>query len=141
MRPTPLDRHVDVYKALAHPARVRALGLLRGGELCVCQVIAVLQLAPSTISAHLAELTRAGLVEERKSGRWVYYRLADGESERAVVERVLADLGDDPRLRADAKLLASLRKVDLVKLCRVDFDLSRLGIRLPVVTAVRERAT
>ncbi|MEW6336815.1 MAG: ArsR/SmtB family transcription factor [Acidobacteriota bacterium] len=135
MSVTPLDRHVGICKALAHPARVRALGLLRGGELCVCQVIAVLQLAPSTISAHLAELKRAGLVEERKAGRWVYYRLPDGEPEKEIVNRVLAEVGTDPQLRADAKLLAALRKVDLVKLCRVDFDLSRLGVRLPVVAA------
>jgi DNA-binding transcriptional ArsR family regulator len=140
MMRTPLDRQVEVFKALAHPTRVRVLGMLAGGELCVCQMIAVLQLAPSTISAHLAELKQAGLVEERKAGRWVYYRLPDGAAERAFVERVVSELGDDPRLRADAKLLASLRKVDLVKLCRAEFDLSRLGIAPPAPAPATGRA-
>ncbi len=64
-----------VAKALAHPARIRLLAMLDGGELCSCQLAAVLGLAQSTVSAHMAELRRAGLVEEDKRGRWVYSRL------------------------------------------------------------------
>ena len=76
MSATPLDLLVRIHKALAHPVRMRIVAMLRRGELCVCQINAVIGLAPSTISAHLAELKNAGLVVERKAGRWVHYRLA-----------------------------------------------------------------
>jgi len=46
-------------------------------ELCVCQIVESLQLAPSTISKHLSILENAGLVQKRKNGRWVFYRLVD----------------------------------------------------------------
>ncbi len=73
MGSTPLDQLTRLHKALAHPVRVRILAMLRGGELCVCQLNAVIGLAPSTISAHLTDLKDAGLVAERKAGRWVHY--------------------------------------------------------------------
>jgi DNA-binding transcriptional ArsR family regulator len=119
---------VDTYKALAHPARLRTLAMLRGGELCVCQVTAVLGLAASTVSAHLSELRRAGLVEEQKEGRWVRYRLRENTSDLAAL---WPRLDADPQARADAALLVRLRRVPLETLCRADLDLSRLGIHLP----------
>ena len=73
----PLQSAVGVLKAMGHPVRLRILALLRNGELCVCQITALLALANSTVSAHLADLKRAGLVSKRKEGRWVFYRLAD----------------------------------------------------------------
>jgi ArsR family transcriptional regulator, arsenate/arsenite/antimonite-responsive transcriptional repressor len=63
---------LDVLKALADETRLRALCALRGGELCVCQLIALLELAPSTVSKHLSILRAARLVESRKEGRWIY---------------------------------------------------------------------
>jgi len=74
---------------------MRILAMLRGGELCVCQLIAVVRLAPSTISAHLVELKRAGLVEDRKEGKWVHVRLADGVDAQEVLESVFLTLADD----------------------------------------------
>ena len=61
---TELETRVERHKALGHPVRLRILGLLEGGELCVCRVVAVLQLANSTVSAHLRELRRLGLIDE-----------------------------------------------------------------------------
>jgi arsenate reductase/ArsR family transcriptional regulator len=95
---SPLSSAVNTYKALAHPARMRILAMLRGGELCVCQLIAVVRLAPSTISAHLVELKRAGLVEDRKEGKWVHVRLADGVDAQEVLESVFLTLADDPQV-------------------------------------------
>ena len=66
---------VAIARALGDESRIRALMLLRGGELCLCQIIHVLGLAPSTVSRHMSELQRAGLVERRKEGRWHFYRL------------------------------------------------------------------
>ncbi len=67
---------VNVARALADESRVRALLALRGGELCLCQIIELLGLAPSTVSKHMDVLFRAGLVERRKEGRWHYFQLA-----------------------------------------------------------------
>ncbi len=64
-----------VTKALADENRVRILLALQGRELCVCQLIDLLQLAPSTVSKHLSILRQARFVTCRKEGRWMYYRL------------------------------------------------------------------
>ena len=68
---SPLGRTLDATKALANPARLRILAALERGECCVCQLTAVLELAPSTVSAHLSELKRAGFLLDRKDGKVV----------------------------------------------------------------------
>jgi DNA-binding transcriptional ArsR family regulator len=135
----PLTSTVHALKALAHPGRLRMLAMLRGGELCVCQMTAVLDLATSTISAHLADLKRAGLVGERKDGRWVFHRLEEGEAARALLEPVWRAISRDPQVEADTRLLRELRQVDVEELCRVDLDLKRLGIKRPPAVEARAR--
>lgn len=63
------------FKALSEEVRLRILALLSDGELCVCDMMAVLELPQSTISRHLAYLRNAGLVEGRRQDAWVHYRL------------------------------------------------------------------
>jgi DNA-binding transcriptional ArsR family regulator len=134
-----LTLRVAFHKALANPVRLRILAMLRPGSLCVCQITAVLRLAPSTVSAHLAELRRASLVSERKDGRWVEYRLAEDPATRALLDGVFSDLERDGQLRDDAALLTRLRTVPLERLCRVDLDLAQLGISpLPPRSATRQ---
>jgi DNA-binding transcriptional ArsR family regulator len=135
----PLSSTVHALKALAHPGRLRILGMLRGGELCVCQMTAVLDLAASTVSAHLADLKRAGLVGERKDGRWVFHRLDEGEAAAALLEPVWRAIARDPQVEADARLLRDLRRVSVEELCRVDLDLRRLGIKRPPAVEPRAR--
>jgi len=122
---------VAIHKALAHPARLRILAMLRTGELCACQVAAVLELAASTVSAHVAELRRAGLVEERKEARWVHYRLSDEDGPTELLALLWPTLSADPVVKSDASLLRRLRAVDVTELCRMDLDLTRLGISRP----------
>lgn len=62
-------------KALADPTRLRILGLVAGGEVCVCHLHEALGIPQPTASRHLAYLRRAGLVDTRRDGLWVYYRL------------------------------------------------------------------
>jgi DNA-binding transcriptional ArsR family regulator len=135
----PLSATVDVLKALAHPVRLRLLAMLQGGELCLCQMTAVLELAASTVSAHLADLKRSGLVGERKDGRWVFHRLMEGEEASAHLEPVFRSLARDPQVAADERLLRELRRVDVEELCRVALDLKRVGIKRPPVLEVRAR--
>jgi ArsR family transcriptional regulator len=67
------------FKALADETRLRILTLLLEGELCVCEVIAALELPQSTVSRHLAYLRNNGWVLDRRQGIWMYYRLNDAE--------------------------------------------------------------
>lgn len=117
----------EISKALAHPARLRIVSMLRGGPLCVCQVTAVVRLAASTVSAHLAELKRSGVVLEQKSGRWVEYRLAEDGPHVAILAAMWPSLESDPRVKADERILRELRKVSLEELCEVGLDLRSLG--------------
>ena len=112
---------MDVLKALADESRLRALGALRGGELCVCQLIAFLDLAPSTVSKHLAILRAARLVDSRKDGRWMYYRLSR-EFKTASVSKMLAllfkDMDQTSLMGEDRKKLKRICGEDTEKLCR-----------------------
>jgi ArsR family transcriptional regulator, arsenate/arsenite/antimonite-responsive transcriptional repressor len=76
---------VTIAKALSDENRVRILAILEGRDLCVCQVIELLGLAPSTVSTHLSILKHARLIDGRKHGPWMYYRLA-GEDVPAVAK-------------------------------------------------------
>jgi ArsR family transcriptional regulator len=127
----PVSSTVDILKALGHPVRLRLVAMLKGGELCVCQMTAVLGLAASTVSAHLTDLKRAGLVQDRKDGRWVLHRLAQDPTAAAHLEPVWKSIAGDPQVDEDARLLRELRRVPVAELCRVDLDLKRLGIRRP----------
>ncbi len=131
MRDGPLARMTELNKALAHPARLRLLAMLRPGEMCVCQLTAILKLAVSTVSAHLTDLRRAGLVEERKDGRWVFYRLSSDESTQPVLRSMWQGLEKDPTLAADSLVARQLRAISPEQLIRVDLDLRRAGVRVP----------
>jgi ArsR family transcriptional regulator len=110
-----------VTKALGDVQRVRILLLLEEGELCVCQIIEVLGLAPSTVSKHLYLLSSAELVEMRKDGRWAYYRLPEGEaadSVRPVLEWLKEALKDDATIEQDRVLLKQVRTLNQCEVAR-----------------------
>lgn len=115
-----LETFEIVSKAVADPSRARILKLLEKGELCVCQITTVLDLAPATISKHLAGLKAAGLVQQRRDGKWVYYRLAEREFNayaRPFLALVGAALADDPTIVEDCRVLAMVNAVALQVLC------------------------
>ena len=72
------DQARQLLKALADPIRLQVIEALGGGERCVCELTEVLGLAQSKLSFHLKVLKDAGLLTDRQSGRWVYYRLQPG---------------------------------------------------------------
>jgi len=111
---------LNITKALADESRVRVLMFLRGGELCVCQIIEMLGLAPSTVSKHMAILVQAGLVERRKNGKWHYYRLPGEEAPVPVQDAlkwVQAALVKSPVVSEDSKQLKAVIKKDVKVLC------------------------
>jgi ArsR family transcriptional regulator len=113
----PIEPLVDLLKTLGHPARLRILALLRGGEMCVCQINSVLGLAASTVSEHLTELRRAGLLAERKDGRWVYYELKPKAGLQDLVEVLWPHLEEVPQVKADCKEARVVRKAPLSTIC------------------------
>jgi DNA-binding transcriptional ArsR family regulator len=111
-----------VTKALADETRVRILLALEPGEICVCQIVELLELAPSTVSKHMSILRQARLVDSRKEGRWMFYRLA-GEDRPAEARELSALVfrltAADARRREDAKRLRQILKMDRDQLCKV----------------------
>jgi ArsR family transcriptional regulator len=97
-----------VLKALADPTRLRIVGLLAAGEICVCHLQESLGIAQPKTSRHLAYLRRAGVVEGRKNGLWVYYRLAEMEPViKAVVDAAAHALSHLETAEHDRKRLAA----------------------------------
>ena len=112
---------LNVVKALADESRVRALLALRQKELCVCQLIEFLGLAPSTVSKHMSILKQARLVDSRKNGRWIYYRIADDDvpvEAREALVWVRKTLSSDPQTRRDDTHLEQILKLEPEVLCR-----------------------
>jgi len=110
-----------VTKALADLQRVRILMMLQPGELCVCQIVEVLALAPSTVSKHLSILSAAQLVEARKEGRWAYYRLPEGPAAafvRPVLEWLQHAVKDDEVILRDREKMQAVVASDPGALCR-----------------------
>ncbi len=115
-----MKEFMEITKALADENRVRTLYALQGRELCVCQIIEFLGLAPSTVSKHMAILKHARLVETRKEGRWIYYRPADPETSRTVQEAirwVFRSLEKTGRYKEDMKRLKKILQVSPEVLC------------------------
>jgi len=111
---------INITKALSDENRVRALMMLCDGELCVCQLIKMLDLAPSTVSKHMSILRQARLVQARKEGKWMYYRLPDGDAPQRVLEAVgwvQKCLKKDREIVADNKQLKLVCRIDKEKLC------------------------
>lgn len=128
MKEVTLDALAEVGNALAQPARLRMLALLREGALYVCQIRAVLRLAASTVSAHLAILRRAGIVVEEKQGRFVQYELTGEEPLGSLVREMLHLLKDDARVVEDGRVIEKVRRVSVDRLCRAGLDLGAAGI-------------
>lgn len=104
---------VKVMKALSDPGRVKVLKMLEARELCACEIIALLGLAQPTVSRHLKVLADAGLIQGRKVGSWVHYRLApNSESASPYAQALLAALPgwleSEPEIRALRQALGQL---------------------------------
>jgi ArsR family transcriptional regulator len=73
-----IEVQAEIFKAMSDPCRLKILLLLREGELCGCEIMIGLDRPQSTTSHHLSILKDAGLIKERKDGRWSRYRLSEG---------------------------------------------------------------
>jgi DNA-binding transcriptional ArsR family regulator len=109
----------SICDALSDPGRLRIVAALFPGELCVCQILELLELAPSTVSKHLAILRAAGLIDARKEGRWMYYRIADQATPvaRSALRWLRSSLSASPQAKADSKQLKAICRMNTVALC------------------------
>ena len=121
-----------VSKALSDATRVRLLAACvhaadagLAADVCACQLIELVGLAPSTVSLHIKELKRAGLVSERKDGRWVYFTLSDDAHASPWLETALAAVDGDPELERDAALVAELRRLPVADLCSLGYEAAK----------------
>ena len=115
-----LRDYETVLKAAADPTRVRILKILEGGEMCVCQVIAILSLGQSTVSKHLFLLRAAGLIKDRRDRKWVHYSLDRGNDSPYAgrMLRSLRDwLNDDPVVVRDREREALARAIGPMAVC------------------------
>lgn len=102
----------DKFAAFSDPTRLRILHLLREGELCVGDLVTILEISQPTISRHLAYLRRSQLVETRRSGLWMYYSLSGASSEfhRKLLDCLTACFADVPELKKDTTRAKKLNK-------------------------------
>jgi ArsR family transcriptional regulator len=98
-----------LFQALADRTRLRLLNLLAQGEICVCYFVEIFDEPQPKISRHLAYLRRAGLVETRRDGKWMHYRLAtlSDTSAARLLAATLAELENDREMQRDLKALRS----------------------------------
>lgn len=116
-----LKSYLKVMKALADRSRVQIVKMLQKREMCVCELQAVLGLAQPSVSKHLRILEEAGLVEHRKEGLWVNYRLPDtAESVYADhLQKVLKGwLNDDPAITQTVRRAATADRCEITGRCR-----------------------
>ena len=112
---------LKITKALADENRIRVLMALRGRELCACQITELFGHAPSTMSKHLSILYQAGLVDSRKEGRWIYYRLPaqlTSATLKRAIEWIKKAAEQEPRIKQDAETLKQVLKLDPSELCK-----------------------
>lgn len=95
-------------KALANPVRLRILFLVKSRERCVCQIKAVTGLPNSTISEQLSYLREAGLIVERREGRWAHFRVASDPEARRFLKLVWPYLETDPTFCRDLEWMDQL---------------------------------
>lgn len=109
---------LSIAKALADGSRMRVVAaLLRHDELCVCQLVEMLRLATATVSRHMSILQHARLVQSRKDGKWVYYRLAEPFPQPLRIW-LLESLSDAAEIQADQVVLQSALSCAPAELCR-----------------------
>ena len=80
-----MEELAGIFKALSDETRLRIVELLENGELCVCDIVAALDIAQPKASFHLGVLKQSGLIADRKEGKWTHYRIHDGDVFRRML--------------------------------------------------------
>ncbi len=99
-----------IFKALSDETRLRILKLLENGELCVCDIFSALNMVQPKVSFHLAVLKEAGLIKDRKAGKWVHYQIDNSDLFRRFLILSAIDRMEGNLVVEDKKRLGDFRK-------------------------------
>ena len=112
---------LNIFKALSDETRIRILKLLEEGELCVCDIVTALDMVQPKVSFHLCVLKDAGLIKDRKQGKWIHYSLNESDIFRrflilSVLERISESLIQEDNKRLKEFLKAKKSKGEIISL-------------------------
>ena len=112
---------LTIFKALSEGTRLRILKLLENGELCVCDIVVALDTIQPKVSFHLSTLKEAGLITDRKQGKWVHYKMNDSDIFRrflllSALERISAEAVAEDMRRLKDFMKVKHQKADVVSL-------------------------
>jgi len=118
---------VTLFAALADPTRLRLLNMMDGREVCVCYFVEILKQGQPKISRHLAYLRRAGIVEARRDGKWMHYRIERPDDLKAasILDATLQSF------KADKEMQADLTRLDKA-CCEPQRFISLQGVPMPM---------
>ena len=105
-----MDEYLHIFKALGDENRLRILLMLRHRPLCVCEIHEVLNIAMSTLSAHLKLMKNTGLIEDTKDGRWVIYSLSENPYLLQLLETLDTELTFDSTIERDRDIIAHITR-------------------------------
>jgi ArsR family transcriptional regulator len=105
-----MNEYLHIFKALSDESRLRVLLMLRQRPLCVCEMHEVLDIALSTLSAHLRLMKNTGLIEDEKDGRWVIYRLARNKYLLELLETLEKELHADSTIMNDRVVVSRITR-------------------------------
>ena len=113
-----MDKTTAIFATLADPIRLRSLALIgKEGELCVCELVAALDLPQPKVSRHLAVMREAGLVNDRRDAQWVLYALAPDVPAwvSTVIEASVSAIADDKTHLKDVRRLARANRPERMR--------------------------
>lgn len=110
MQKPQIQNYSQVFKALGEETRLKMIGLLKDGELCVCDFMEVLDLVQSTTSRHLAYLKNSGWIVGRREGKWMYYRLHPNAYSDPVQDAVIKQITSLPEVQELCRVLKAYLK-------------------------------
>ncbi len=114
-----MNNALELFKALSDKNRLRIVAALsRYEELCACQITELLRVTGATVSRHLSILQHAGLIQSRKDGRWVYFRLVPSADVEPVINWLDGVFQRDGAILADLKVLDKIASADPEEICR-----------------------
>ena len=115
-----METTLDILKAVSDKNRMRVVAALgQYDELCACQVTELLQVSGATASRHLGVLQQAGLLDSRKEGRWVYFKLRKPVGSEPLFQWLEASFATSEELRADVAALKNIIGITREDLCRM----------------------
>lgn len=105
-----LKKNIEVLKALSDENRLRIILMLSERAICVCEIKQVLNIALSTISAHLKKLKYAGIIIDNKDGRWVEYSLTDDPQILELIKTIKSNLKECKSIIEDLQKISKIDK-------------------------------